>query len=73
MPINVAVLGSTGSIGTQGLDVIEGLGNEYRAWGLSARASVDLVAASLFFLSLCLLLPPMGAAASRFTPTILRI
>ena len=44
MPINVAVLGSTGSIGTQGLDVIDGLGNEYEAWALSARASVDLVA-----------------------------
>jgi 1-deoxy-D-xylulose-5-phosphate reductoisomerase len=44
MPITVAVLGSTGSIGTQGLDVIDGLGGEFRAWGLSARASVDRVA-----------------------------
>lgn len=36
MTVNVAVLGSTGSIGTQGLEVLAALGPGYRAIGLAA-------------------------------------
>ena len=38
--INVAILGSTGSIGTQTLEVLRNL-SEYRVYGLSAHSSID--------------------------------
>ena len=37
----IAILGSTGSIGRNGLEVIEHLGADYRAVALSARSQVD--------------------------------
>ena len=40
----VVVLGSTGSIGRAALDVIEGLGGDFRVLALAARGSVDLLA-----------------------------
>ena len=39
--MNIAVLGSTGSIGTQALDVIASLG--YAATGLSAGKNIELL------------------------------
>ena len=39
MPQNVVILGSTGSIGENTLDVLSHLGPEYRVLGLSATAS----------------------------------
>ena len=41
MPKRVAILGSTGSIGCNALDVIEGLGPGYRAVALSAHRQAD--------------------------------
>lgn len=38
---NVAILGSTGSIGTATLDVVRGLGNDFRVWALSAHLRLD--------------------------------
>ena len=43
--INVAVLGSTGSIGTQTLDVIATEPERFRVASLSAHGSVEAVAA----------------------------
>jgi 1-deoxy-D-xylulose-5-phosphate reductoisomerase len=43
-PRTVAVLGSTGSIGTQALDVVERHPDRFRVVALSAGANVDLVA-----------------------------
>ncbi len=40
---NVAVLGSTGSIGTAALDVLQELGAPYKVWALSAHRQVDLL------------------------------
>lgn len=45
--IGVAVLGSTGSIGRQTLEVIEGLGGEYRVLALAAGRPSDTFAAQL--------------------------
>ncbi|NLY42498.1 MAG: 1-deoxy-D-xylulose-5-phosphate reductoisomerase [Clostridiaceae bacterium] len=39
---NISILGSTGSIGTQSLEVIEGLGN-IKVWALSANTRIDLL------------------------------
>jgi 1-deoxy-D-xylulose-5-phosphate reductoisomerase len=39
MPQNVVILGSTGSIGEQTLDVLANLGDGYRVYGLSAHSS----------------------------------
>ena len=39
---NIVILGSTGSIGTSSLDVIAGLGKEYRVIALSANNNTDL-------------------------------
>ncbi len=44
MPINISVLGSTGSIGTQVLDVVKRLGTErIRVVGLAAQSNADLL------------------------------
>ncbi len=40
-PLRVAVLGSTGSIGTSTLDVIEASGGRFEAWLLAAHRSVE--------------------------------
>ncbi|MCZ7597171.1 MAG: hypothetical protein M5U09_04595 [Gammaproteobacteria bacterium] len=40
----VALLGSTGSIGTQTIDVVNSLGGEYRIVALAAGRNVDLLA-----------------------------
>ncbi len=45
MTVTVAVLGSTGSIGTQTLDVIRAAPGRYRVASLAAARSVDLLAA----------------------------
>src|SRR4051794_28530404 len=39
MSQNVVILGSTGSIGENTLEVIDHLGPEFRVWGLSAHTS----------------------------------
>lgn len=41
---NIAILGSTGSIGTNALRVIEALGPEYRVFALTAHTSIELLA-----------------------------
>jgi 1-deoxy-D-xylulose-5-phosphate reductoisomerase len=43
----VAVLGSTGSIGRQAIEVIEGLGNRFAIRGIAARRAGDAFAAQL--------------------------
>jgi 1-deoxy-D-xylulose-5-phosphate reductoisomerase len=43
-PVGVAILGSTGSIGTQTLDVIRHLPGRFRVVGLAAKNNVDLLA-----------------------------
>jgi 1-deoxy-D-xylulose-5-phosphate reductoisomerase len=43
-PVGVAVLGSTGSIGRQALDVLEGLGEEFRVVALAAGRNGALLA-----------------------------
>ena len=40
-PIGVAVLGSTGSIGRQALEVLAGLGNSHRVIALAAGRDAD--------------------------------
>ena len=40
----IAILGSTGSIGKQALDVIDALGEQYEVVALSAQRSVELLA-----------------------------
>lgn len=40
---NIAILGSTGSIGTSALDVIRGLKNKFRVVALSGNRNVDLI------------------------------
>jgi 1-deoxy-D-xylulose-5-phosphate reductoisomerase len=40
---NVAVLGSTGSVGSAALEVLGSLGEPYRVWGLTAHSQVDLL------------------------------
>lgn len=42
---NIAILGSTGSIGTQTLDIIDRFPQKFRATVLTARKNVDLLAA----------------------------
>ncbi len=44
MALSVAVLGSTGSIGTQALDIIQARPDRYRVAALGAARSVDLLA-----------------------------
>jgi 1-deoxy-D-xylulose-5-phosphate reductoisomerase len=41
VPRNVVILGSTGSIGTQTLEVLQELGSEFRVVGLAARSDAD--------------------------------
>jgi len=41
---NVAILGSTGSIGCSTLEVLEGLGESFRVWAISAHQQVDVFA-----------------------------
>lgn len=43
MAIQVALLGSTGSIGRNTLDVLEGLRDRFQVFGLSANTNVDLL------------------------------
>ena len=43
MPHNIAVLGSTGSIGTQTLDIIAQFPDRFRATVLAAGSNVDLL------------------------------
>ena len=43
----LVVLGSTGSIGTQTLDVVRALPDEFRVVGLSAGRNLDLLAAQI--------------------------
>ncbi len=45
MPTSVAVLGSTGSIGTQALEVVEAEPDRYRVTALGAASSVEVLAA----------------------------
>ena len=40
----IAILGSTGSIGKQALEVIDALGEQYEIVALSAQKSVELLA-----------------------------
>jgi 1-deoxy-D-xylulose-5-phosphate reductoisomerase len=40
---NVAVLGSTGSIGSAALEVLGSLGAPYSVWGLTAHSQIDLL------------------------------
>lgn len=44
MTKNIAILGSTGSVGRNALNVIEALGGEYRVAALTAHSSVELLA-----------------------------
>ena len=44
MSTSVAVLGSTGSIGTQTLDIVDGHSDRYRVTALGAARSIDLLA-----------------------------
>lgn len=44
---NVVILGSTGSIGTQTLEILAGLGEEYRVLGLSAHSNVESLAGQI--------------------------
>ena len=44
MSKNVAILGSTGSIGTNTLRVIDGLGPDYRVTALTAHTSMETLA-----------------------------
>ncbi|MCB0359779.1 MAG: 1-deoxy-D-xylulose-5-phosphate reductoisomerase [Bdellovibrionales bacterium] len=46
-PIDIAVLGSTGSIGTQTLDVIRQNRDHFRVVGLAAHSNVELLAAQI--------------------------
>ncbi len=46
-PRGIAILGSTGSIGTQTLDVVRSLGGSYRVLGLTARARWEDLAAQV--------------------------
>ena len=43
MAVNVLILGSTGSIGCQTLDVIARHPDAFQVYALSARANVDLL------------------------------
>ncbi len=43
MPHNIAVLGSTGSIGTQTLDIISQFPDRFRAVVLAAGSNVDML------------------------------
>ncbi len=45
MAQNIAILGSTGSIGKNAVKVIDALGPEYKIWALTANSSVKLLAA----------------------------
>ena len=40
---NISILGSTGSIGTNTLNVIDNLGDEYKVFGLSAYKNGKLL------------------------------
>ena len=44
MTKNIAILGSTGSIGTNALRVIDGLGSGYRVSAITAHTSMELLA-----------------------------
>jgi 1-deoxy-D-xylulose-5-phosphate reductoisomerase len=44
---NLAVLGSTGSVGTQTLDVVRSFPGEFNVVGLAARRSIELLAAQV--------------------------
>mgnify|MGYP006154045011 FL=1 len=46
-PKNVVLLGSTGSVGTQTLDVIRALPDRFRVMGLAAGRNVDLLASQI--------------------------
>ena len=46
-PKNVVLLGSTGSVGTQSLDVIRALPDRFRVLGLAAGRNVDLLATQI--------------------------
>ena len=68
MAIQVALLGSTGSIGRNSLDVLARLGDRFRVVGLSAKTNVDLLCeqASRFRAKQVCLHEVTAAAASRF-------
>ncbi|MFH1615923.1 MAG: 1-deoxy-D-xylulose-5-phosphate reductoisomerase [Planctomycetota bacterium] len=44
MAKNIAILGSTGSIGTSTLKVLDALGSDYRVFALTAHSNVELLA-----------------------------
>jgi 1-deoxy-D-xylulose-5-phosphate reductoisomerase len=44
MTANIAILGSTGSVGKNALRVVDALGPEYKVFALSAHSSVELLA-----------------------------
>ena len=46
-PKNVVLLGSTGSVGTQTLDVIRALPDRFRVLGLAAGRNVELLASQI--------------------------
>lgn len=67
----VLVLGSTGSIGTQALDVISLLSDQFEVVGLAASSSADLIASqahSLGVSSVALADPAAADAVSRALP-----
>ena len=43
----ISILGSTGSIGTQALDVVRNLPNEFKICALAANSNVELFAAQI--------------------------
>lgn len=73
-PISVAVLGSTGSIGTQTIDVVQRSDGRFRVSALGANSSVDAVAAQAELLrpDVVALADPTRAAelASRLPPGV---
>ncbi len=44
MPTRIVILGSTGSIGRQALQVVEALGDQFQVFGLAAGRNLDLLA-----------------------------
>ncbi|MCC7493614.1 MAG: 1-deoxy-D-xylulose-5-phosphate reductoisomerase [Fimbriimonadaceae bacterium] len=62
----IALLGSTGSIGTQTIDVVQSLGDEYQVVALAAGRNVELLAAQMR-----LLRPELVAVADEASRTAL--
>ena len=63
--LRVAILGSTGSVGTSTIDVIERHPDRFELWGLSAHSRVDELAAQCRRLRPAVAVMPDPQAASR--------